>query len=98
MVVGAVDSPFWDKAGGTELARRLLAEYPKLRVLYISGYTGGAVLPQEGLEKNSAFLKKPFTFAHIHKRLSGQQVNMWLDCDPEVSRGNAEATYPSKYK
>ena len=44
------------------------------------------------------FLKKPFTFAHIHKRLPGQQVNMWLDCDPEVSRGNAEATYPSKYK
>jgi hypothetical protein len=44
------------------------------------------------------FLTKPFVYAHIHKRLPGQQVNTWLDCDPEVSRGNAEASYPAKYK
>jgi hypothetical protein len=44
------------------------------------------------------FLTKPFTYAHIHKRLPPQQVNIWLDCDPEVSRGETEASYPAKYK
>ncbi|MBI3564811.1 MAG: PAS domain S-box protein [Elusimicrobia bacterium] len=46
--------------GGDELARRLRAQEPDLRVLYISGYhappEGGAL----NLEKGSAFLQKPF--------------------------------------
>jgi hypothetical protein len=44
------------------------------------------------------FLSKPFTYAHIHKRQPGQQVNKWLECDPEVTRGATETSYPSKYK
>jgi hypothetical protein len=44
------------------------------------------------------FLKKPFVYAHIHKRRPAQQVNTWFDCDPETSRGETEASYPVKYK
>jgi two-component system, cell cycle sensor histidine kinase and response regulator CckA len=44
---------------GTELARRLIAQRPELRVLYTSGYTEDAVVRGE-LEPNTAFLAKPY--------------------------------------
>jgi hypothetical protein len=45
------------------------------------------------------FLKKPFVYAHIHKRRPAQQVNTWFECDAESSRGQIEAAYPGvKYK
>ncbi len=45
------------------------------------------------------FLKRPFVYAHIHKRRPPQQVNTWFECDAESSRGQVEAAYPGvKYK
>jgi hypothetical protein len=45
------------------------------------------------------FLKRPFVYAHIHKRRPPQQVNTWFECDAEASRGEVEAAYPGeKYK
>ena len=45
------------------------------------------------------FLKRPFVYAHIHKRRPDQQVNTWFECDAEASRGEVEAAYPGeKYK
>jgi PAS domain S-box-containing protein len=54
--------------GGQELAKRLTHLYPKLKVLFISGYIETTV-PQSGLLDPSAnFLQKPFTpQALIHK-------------------------------
>ena len=49
------------RLGGRELARRLRARQPSLRVLFISGYTDDAVIHQGDLEPGSAFLQKPFT-------------------------------------
>jgi two-component system cell cycle sensor histidine kinase/response regulator CckA len=46
---------------GPELARRLLAARPRLKVLFMSGYTDGAVAEQRLLERGTAFLQKPFT-------------------------------------
>jgi CheY-like chemotaxis protein len=46
--------------GGRELATRLLASRPDIRVLYMSGYTG-EVIAGRGVEKSLAFLEKPFT-------------------------------------
>ncbi len=50
---------------GRELAKRLTARHPKMRVLYMSGYTFG-ITTQTGmqsglLEDGVAFLQKPFT-------------------------------------
>jgi two-component system cell cycle sensor histidine kinase/response regulator CckA len=46
---------------GRELASRLLAARPELRVLYMSGYVDDA-LAEGGLERpGTAFLAKPFT-------------------------------------
>jgi signal transduction histidine kinase/ActR/RegA family two-component response regulator len=47
--------------GGRELARRLLAVRPGVRVLYTSGYTAEAINQQAVLEPTDAFLGKPFT-------------------------------------
>jgi two-component system cell cycle sensor histidine kinase/response regulator CckA len=47
--------------GGRELARRITAQHPRTRVLYMSGYTDN-VLAQGGvLEAGLSFLQKPFT-------------------------------------
>jgi two-component system cell cycle sensor histidine kinase/response regulator CckA len=49
------------QATGTELARQLIPMRPKMKVLFISGYTEEAIIHQGVLEKGTAFLQKPFT-------------------------------------
>jgi CheY-like chemotaxis protein len=64
--------------GGGELAQRLLAQRPDLRVLFISGYTDDAVV-RHGVERGSAFLQKPFSLESF-----GLKVREVLDA-PEQS-------------
>ena len=47
--------------GGRELADRLLARRPDLKVLYVSGYTNDAILNRGVLEPGVLILEKPFT-------------------------------------
>ena len=46
---------------GRELANLLASECPRLRVLYMSGYTDAAIAHQGILPPGTAFLSKPFT-------------------------------------
>jgi nitrogen-specific signal transduction histidine kinase/CheY-like chemotaxis protein len=46
---------------GRELARRLLAGRPGLRVVYVSGYAGEALARHGGIEAGERFLQKPFS-------------------------------------
>jgi len=46
---------------GRDLAERLTARLPGLKVLYMSGYTDNDALRQDVFEANAAFLAKPFT-------------------------------------
>ena len=46
---------------GRELAQHACARWGDLKVLYVSGYTGEAVLQHRLLEPGVAFLQKPFT-------------------------------------
>jgi PAS domain S-box-containing protein len=55
--------------GGGELAQRLQAERPGLKVLFMSGYTDDAVIRQGVSEATSAFLQKPFTITAFARKV-----------------------------
>jgi two-component system cell cycle sensor histidine kinase/response regulator CckA len=46
---------------GADLARRLRQGRPATRLLYMSGYTGGAITERGVLDRDVLFLQKPFT-------------------------------------
>ncbi|MGZ6970168.1 MAG: ATP-binding protein [Thermoanaerobaculia bacterium] len=54
---------------GTELATRLLAKRPGLRVVLMSGYTDHAIDRNGLLESGRAFLQKPFTPAMLLRKI-----------------------------
>ena len=46
---------------GRELAQNLEALHPGIKVLYMSGYTDDAIVRHGLLDREIAFLQKPFT-------------------------------------
>jgi PAS domain S-box-containing protein len=46
---------------GCELARQITAFYPKLKILFMSGYTFDVIAKQGNLDANAHFIQKPFT-------------------------------------
>lgn len=54
---------------GPQLAREVLAARPGLRVLYLSGYTDDEIIRHGISEGESAFLHKPFTPAHLARKV-----------------------------
>jgi CheY-like chemotaxis protein len=56
---------------GDELAMRMRALNPALRVLFVSGYTEPGMALQQELQHGSAFLPKPFAAAALVRRLRG---------------------------
>jgi len=53
------------RMSGRELADRLTALRPDLRVLYVSGYTDDAMLGSGSFPSGTAFLQKPFTLGSL---------------------------------
>jgi CheY-like chemotaxis protein len=64
--------------GGRELARRLGAARPRMRVLYMSGYAADAIVHQGVLDERVAFLPKP-----VKADVLGRKVREVLDAPPE---------------
>lgn len=54
---------------GRELANQLTAQAPKLRVLYISGYTHDGAVQTRVLGEGESFLQKPFGLAELSRKL-----------------------------
>jgi DNA-binding NtrC family response regulator len=57
------------KINGKDLAEQLARRRPDMKVLYMSGYTDNAVLNNGILEKEVAFLQKPFTPASLSEKV-----------------------------
>ena len=58
--------------GGRELAQRLLAEKPALKVIYCSGYTDDMLGTDSKLRVNGNFLEKPFAPDELLRRVRAQ--------------------------
>ncbi len=54
---------------GRELAKRLLALYPEIRRLFMSGYTADALAHHGVVEEGVYFLQKPFTLKELSARV-----------------------------
>ncbi len=63
---------------GRELAQRVTASRPAIKVLYLSGYTEDAILHEGVLDPGRAFLQKPFTLhglaRKVHEVLHAEQA------------------------
>ncbi len=55
--------------GGRELAERVIAVRPNIKILYMSGYTDQAVVHQGILGTDAPLLQKPFTLATLTMKL-----------------------------
>lgn len=55
---------------GRELADRLAASHPALKVLYLSGYSSEAVRDRVGLADDAEFLQKPFSLQKLELKVS----------------------------
>jgi len=55
--------------GGRELAERVSATRPGIKVLYMSGYTDQAIVHQGVLQTDAVLLQKPFTLATLASKL-----------------------------
>jgi len=54
---------------GRELANRLRAAYPALRIVYMSGYTSDAIVQHGVLREGIDFIEKPFTEESLMRKL-----------------------------
>ena len=55
---------------GRQLAERLVAAQPQLKVLYMSGYTDDAVIARGVIEPGTAFLQKPFGADRLAQKIA----------------------------
>jgi DNA-binding NtrC family response regulator len=54
---------------GPDLAARLKQLDPALQVIYVSGYTDGAIASVAGVQQEAGFLQKPFALESLARKI-----------------------------
>ncbi|MBU4101535.1 MAG: hybrid sensor histidine kinase/response regulator, partial [Proteobacteria bacterium] len=55
--------------GGKELSEKLQPFYPRMKVIYMSGYTDNAIVEHGVLAPGLNFLQKPFTSESLARKV-----------------------------
>ncbi|MCF8093138.1 MAG: PAS domain S-box protein [Desulfotignum sp.] len=70
---GAIDLLMSDvvmpEMNGRDLATKIIALYPDIRLLFMSGYTANVIAHQGILDKGVAFIQKPFSMAELTEKV-----------------------------
>jgi PAS domain S-box-containing protein len=70
---GAIDLLMTDvvmpEMNGRDLATKITALYPEIRLLFMSGYTANVIAHQGILDKGVAFIQKPFSMAELAEKI-----------------------------
>ena len=74
--------------GGRELAQKLCASAPALKVLFLSGYTEDAIVHEGVLEPGTAFLQKPFTLQVLVRKVK-ETLSSATTAAPKAKAQNA---------
>jgi len=54
---------------GRELAKKLSALYPKLKTMFMSGYTANVIAHRGVLEEGMDFIQKPFSLHDLGRKI-----------------------------
>jgi signal transduction histidine kinase len=57
------------EVGGPELVRHLMPKHPRLKVIYMSGYSDETLLGEGVLDKNATLFEKPFAVGLLAKKV-----------------------------
>ncbi len=76
------------RMSGPELADRLGPARPKMKVLYVSGYTDSVMVHQGVLKPGIAFLQKPFSPNELKRKVREVLERELGDLGPRSSRGS----------
>ena len=71
---------------GPELARELASARPDMKVLFMSGYTDGAIAAHGVLESGILILRKPFTRRQLTQSI--EEVLATKDCNNALTKSN----------
>jgi len=55
--------------GGTELAEQIIRKYPKIKVVFISGYSEQATVSRRIQDKEIGFIQKPFSLHELASKI-----------------------------
>jgi two-component system, cell cycle sensor histidine kinase and response regulator CckA len=82
------------KMGGSELAQRLSALNPALKIIFMSGYSDDVAL-RDSILTGTAFMQKPFQLAALSKKL-GELLAGSTHETPPLTPGRSDAMIPAQ--